>query len=108
MSFVLAKKLNLLKSKLKVWNKDVFGHLDIKLGDLVEKAEVLDAKELLLSLSRVERFQRLKVKKEISLVRKGVDTFWPQRAKQHWILDGDRNTKFSTEWPITENIEYHS
>ena len=27
LSFVLAKKLNLLKSKLKVWNRDVSGHL---------------------------------------------------------------------------------
>jgi len=41
----MAKKLNLLKSKLKVWNRDVFGHLDTKLGDLVEKVKVLDAME---------------------------------------------------------------
>jgi len=23
-----------------------------------------------------------------------VDTFWKQRTKKHWILDGDQNTKF--------------
>ena len=74
-SFVLAKKLNFLKSKLKVWNREVFGHLETKLGDLVEKVKVLDAKEQLQSLSRAERFQRLEVKKEISLVRKWVDIF---------------------------------
>ena len=68
-SFVVAKKLNLLKYKLKVCNRDVFGHLDTKLGDLIEKVKVLDAKEQLQSLSQAERFQRLKVKKEISLVR---------------------------------------
>jgi len=38
-------------SKLKVWNRDVFGHLDTKLGDLVEKFKELDAKEQLQSLS---------------------------------------------------------
>jgi len=60
----------------------------------VEKVKVLDAKEQLESLSRAKRFQRLEVKKEISLVRKWVDTFWKQSAKQHWIFVGDRNTKF--------------
>ena len=51
-SFVLAKKLNFLKSKLKVWNRDIFGHLDTKLGALIEKIKVFDAKEQLQSLSR--------------------------------------------------------
>ena len=46
----------LLKSKLKVWNKDVFGHLDTKLGDLVEKVKVLDAKEQLHAPSQAKRF----------------------------------------------------
>ena len=36
-SFVLAKNLIFLKSKLKVWNRDSFGHLDTKLGALTEK-----------------------------------------------------------------------
>ena len=45
LSFVVVKKLNLLRSKLKVWNRDVFGHLDTKLGDLVEKVKVFDARE---------------------------------------------------------------
>ena len=42
---------------------------------------------------------------EFSLVRKWLDTFWRQPAKQHWILEGDRNTKFFTEWLISgENL----
>ena len=31
LSIVLAKKLNFLKSKLKEWNRDVFGLLDTKM-----------------------------------------------------------------------------
>jgi len=34
-SFILAKKLNFLKLRLKEWNKEVFGYLDAKLVDLV-------------------------------------------------------------------------
>jgi len=45
------------------------------LGALVDKVKVLDAKEQLQSLSQAERSERLEVKKELSLVRKWVDTF---------------------------------
>jgi len=31
--------------RLKVWNKEVFGHLDTKLVDLVDKIKVIDEKE---------------------------------------------------------------
>ena len=35
----------------------------------------------------------LKVKKELSMVQSSIDIYWRQRAKQQWIVDGDRNTK---------------
>ena len=34
------------------------------------------------------------MKRELSNVRSQIDLFWRQRAKQHWIEDGERNTKF--------------
>ena len=37
-SFILVKK-----SMLKEWNREVFGHLDTKLGALFDKVKVLDA-----------------------------------------------------------------
>ena len=40
-SFILAKKLNFLKHKLKEWNRDVFGHLDSKMAVLVDKLSLL-------------------------------------------------------------------
>jgi len=72
-SFVLAKKLNFLKSKLKVWNRDVFGHLDTKLGtliELIEKIRVFDAQSNCNPLPRLKNLERLEVKKELPLVRK--------------------------------------
>ena len=93
-SFILAKKLNFLKTKLKQWNREVFDHLEFKMASLVEKVKLLDEKEQQRSLSWADRFERLGVKKELSMVRKSIDIFWRQRAKQQWIEDGDRNTKF--------------
>jgi len=44
-SFILAKKLNLLKTKLKQWNRDVFGYLEFKTASLVEKVKFLDEEQ---------------------------------------------------------------
>jgi len=93
-SCVFAKKLNFLKSTLREWNRDVFGHLDAKPRALINKIKVFVVKGKLHSLSRAERLARLEVKKELSLVHKWLDTFWRQQAKQQWILEGDRHTKF--------------
>ena len=34
------------------------------------------------------------MKKGLSVIRSQIDIFWRQTAKQHWMKDGDRNTKF--------------
>jgi len=57
-SYVLAKKFNLLKLKLKDWNRNVFGLLDTRMADLLEKVKLLDAKEQQLSLTHDDRVQR--------------------------------------------------
>jgi len=58
LSYVLAKKLNLLKFKLKDWNRNVFGHPDTRMADLLEKVKLLDANEQQLSLTHTDRLQR--------------------------------------------------
>jgi len=74
-SFILAKKLNFLKTKLKQWNKVVFDHLELKMASLVEKVKLLDEKEQQQSLSWVDRIERLEVKKDLFLVRRSIDIY---------------------------------
>ena len=81
MSFILAKKLNFLKTKLKQWNRDVFGHLEFKIASLVEKVKFLLEKEQQQSLSWADTIERLEVKKVLSLVGRSIDIYWRQRAK---------------------------
>ena len=50
--------------------------MDTKLGVLVDKVKVLDAKEKLQSLSHAERIKRLEVTKELSFVRNWIDIFF--------------------------------
>jgi len=82
-SFVLAKKLNFLKRRLKEWNKDVFGHLESKMEDFVVKIKSFDEKEQQLALSLGDRLERFQLQRELSNVRSQIDLFWRQRAKQH-------------------------
>ena len=93
-SFILAKKLSALKTNLKEWSRDVFGHLEFKMAKLMEKVKSLAEKVQQQTLSWDDRVERLEVKKELSLVRGSLDIYWRQRAKQHLLVDGDRNTKF--------------
>ena len=74
-SFILVKKLNFLKLRLKEWNKKVFGPLDAKMADLVDKSKSLDEKEQQLFLSLGDRIERLQVKKELSVVCGQIDIF---------------------------------
>jgi len=93
-SFILAKKLCFLKSKLKDWNRDVFGHLDTKMADLVDKVKRLDEKQQQQCLTFADIYESLDLKKEFSKVCNWIDIFWRHRAKKHWIEEEDRNTKF--------------
>jgi len=62
-SYVLAKKLNLLKFKLKDWNRN--GHLDTSMANLLKKMKLLDAK----SLAHDDRVERFELKKELASMR---------------------------------------
>ena len=50
----------------------------------------------------MDRFERLGVKKELTMVWRSIDIYWRQRAKQQWIENGDRNTKFFHQVEIGE------
>ena len=54
----------------------MFGHLEFKMANLVEKVKSLDEKEQQRSLSWEDRVERLEVKKELSLVRSSLDIYW--------------------------------
>ena len=60
----------------------------------------LDEKEQQQTLSWEDRVERLEVKKQLSLVHGSLDIYWHQRAKQHWLVDGDATPSFSIRWQI--------
>jgi len=104
-SYMLAKKLNLLKLKFKDWNRNVFRHLDTRMVDSLEKVKLSDAKEQQLSLTHSGRVQRFDLKKELTLLRDRADIF---RGNEPTNIGCNKEIgipNFSIEWrTLEENL----
>ncbi|XP_057811497.1 uncharacterized protein LOC131025722 [Salvia miltiorrhiza] len=87
-------KLKRLRSSLKGWNKEVFGHVDVDINQLqsdlerIQKNISTDGYSDTLFDAEVEAQARLST----TLLRK--DLLLKQKSRIRWLNDGDRNTSF--------------
>jgi hypothetical protein len=93
-SFVLASKLKALKEDLKVWNRDVFGDVNLKQLQLTAELTHLDEKEECGGLSSAERESRKAVLVELDRLAHLEETSWRQKSRVLWLKEGDNNTKY--------------
>ncbi|KAL4196459.1 hypothetical protein AMTRI_Chr04g183310 [Amborella trichopoda] len=75
--FRIAKKLQMLKNKLKVWNNNIFGNLQ----EMVGTNSMIDEVELML---------KTKVHNALAIQEK----FWASKSRVRWLQLGYRNTKY--------------
>lgn len=90
----MAKKLKFLKEDLKVWNREVFGQIDLRLKKILEEIQVLDEIEGLggLSSDDISRWIELRTVEERLLICEEV--CWRQKFGVQWLKEGNKNTKF--------------
>ena len=93
-SFVLASKVKALKGILRVWNKEVFGRVEVQKKEALSRISFWDDLEKEKALSLEETEEREKAREEF---KKWVDleeVSWRQKSRETWLKEGDRNTRF--------------
>ena len=90
----LSKKLKLLKSKLKVWNKETFGNVhqyvknsELKLNLIQTRIHTNGPSDDLLNLEKTAQ-------NDLNIALERQECFWREKSKVKWHLEGDRNTGY--------------
>jgi hypothetical protein len=93
-SFVLAKKLQALKGKIKEWNSEVFGDVGARNKAWAEEVQLLDSIEESRGLSDEEKERRSRLVSDLEGSLLQEEICWRQKSRIRWLKEGDKCTKF--------------
>ncbi|XP_057814743.1 uncharacterized protein LOC131028476 [Cryptomeria japonica] len=93
-SFRFAKRLQVLKQKIKAWNISSFKNIFFEKLRIEGELEALNQKLMLNGMNKEEFKLENNLKEEYHNVLKIEEVFWRDKSRELWISEGDRNTKF--------------
>ena len=93
-SFILAKKLNALKTDLKKWNETDFGNISVKKQQLWSKLNALDVKEDNQPLTEEEKLEKASLRANLEKAALLEEISWRQKSRVLFLKEGDSNTRF--------------
>lgn len=91
-AYILNEKLKFLKGKLKVWNKEVFGIMDLYINNTVNELNQLD--ELVANGDPVDEVARNLVSAKFWRQIRAKDSFLHQKSRVNWFQNGDLTLSF--------------
>lgn len=80
------------------WSRDQFGNVNKEVNRLRTQIDKV-RKGVISSESKLKE---LNLKKELEVMLARENTMWQQRAKAHWMSDGDKNTRFFSRLCLEE------
>ena len=90
----LLRKLKVLRSHLKVWNKEVLGNIDFLQKIAKVELHEWDLKAELRPLTNMELRSRRDVRSLVWKLSRNKDRLWHQKSRMLWTRNGDKNTRF--------------
>ncbi|XP_019455065.1 PREDICTED: uncharacterized protein LOC109356184 [Lupinus angustifolius] len=92
--YIMATKLKTLKHVLKVWNREIFGNIHLR----VQNALAL-VKDIQLCIKDNGLTDDLMAQEEVSqrdlsMALRAEEEFWREKSRVNWQLHGDRNTSY--------------
>ena len=85
----IMENLKRCASELSSWSSSVYGHISKKIQSKQNALSTLTQQDKNGELSEIRNLRR-----ELNELLKDEELYWGQRAKAHWLKEGDRNTKF--------------
>lgn len=92
MAHIVKEKLKYLKEQLKVWNKEVYGYLDLNIENIRKEINRIEEEKSDETDQDGETWMGLNSDFWASL--KPKESLLAQKARARWIQQGDGNTKF--------------
>lgn len=94
--FPFKGKLKLLKGELRIWNKDVFGYVDLGVEETIKELSVLDFEVANKGAMDVEVMacKRASTSNRVCESSFAKESMLRKKAKQKWLVEGDYNSKF--------------
>lgn len=93
----LWEKLKRLKQQLKYWNKPVFGYIFDKVRNQAEAFKAAEA-ELERNPTKANKTTCLEESSKFQKILDMEESYWQQRAKTIWRIEGAKNTKVFMRW----------
>ncbi|XP_058784639.1 uncharacterized protein LOC131659467 [Vicia villosa] len=92
--YILNKKLRILKSKLKDWNKNHFGKVQEKVKET--ELNLMNIQQAIATKGYYDnlRIHEKNAQEEYNKALDFEEQFWKEKAIINWCTNGDRNTKF--------------
>ncbi|XP_019432112.1 PREDICTED: uncharacterized protein LOC109339158 [Lupinus angustifolius] len=92
--YVLSKKLKGLKAIRKLWNKEVFGNIHLKVKDALSSVELIQQKITIKGQNDILLTQEEQAQKDLMIALHSEEEFWREKSRLNWQIIGDRNISY--------------